>query len=177
MKIVLSVALAMFLVGCSSDESQSSKKEAAQTKSVVQTSAPKAEVKAEAVQKQEPVIQEVKKEVKKVAKEVQAKVEEAPPVQIPMKVEKVKEAKRIVASNNGKAIFQACSACHGQKAEKKALGRSQIIQGWAASKIEKALHGYKDGSYGGAMKGVMQAQASKLSDTDIKAVADYISKL
>jgi len=43
--------------------------------------------------------------------------------------------------------------------------------------VTDALNGYKDGSYGGAMKSVMKGQASKLSDEDIKIVSDYISKL
>ena len=78
---------------------------------------------------------------------------------------------------NGKEVFTKCAGCHGAKAEKKALGKSQVIAGWPADKIEKALHGYKDGSYGGAMKGLMQGQVKNLSDAEIKAVAEYISKL
>jgi cytochrome c553 len=35
---------------------------------------------------------------------------------------------------------------------------------------------YKDGSYGGAMKGLMKGQVAKLSDADIKALADYMGK-
>ena len=52
-----------------------------------------------------------------------------------------------------------------------------MIAGWDAEKVEKALHGYKDGSYGGAMKGVMKGQVAGLSDADIKALAAYISGL
>ncbi len=77
----------------------------------------------------------------------------------------------------GSEIFKACAGCHGTNGEKQALGKSQIIQGWEASKIEAALKGYKDGSYGGAMKGVMKAQAARLSDTDIKNVSQYIETL
>jgi len=42
--------------------------------------------------------------------------------------------------------------------------------------IIKALKGYKDGSYGGAMKGVMKGQVAKLSDKDIEEIAEKISK-
>ena len=42
---------------------------------------------------------------------------------------------------------------------------------------ETALKGYKDGSYGGAMKGVMKGQVVSMSDEDIASVAAYISTL
>lgn len=74
------------------------------------------------------------------------------------------------------ANWAACASCHGASAEKAALGKSQIIKGWDAAKVEAALKGYKDGSYGGAMKGVMKGQAMRLSDTDIADLAQQISK-
>jgi cytochrome c553 len=52
-----------------------------------------------------------------------------------------------------------------------------VIQGWSQEKILAALHGYKDGTYGGAMKGIMKGQALKLDDAQMKALAQYISKL
>lgn len=78
---------------------------------------------------------------------------------------------------DGAALFKKCIVCHGPKAEKKALNKSHIIQGWAVDKIEAALHGYKDGSYGGVLKGTMKGQVAKLSDDDIKALATYINGL
>jgi len=83
----------------------------------------------------------------------------------------------VVASVDAKAVFAKCTACHGQHAEKKALNKSQIIRGWSSEKIVSALNGYKDGTYGGSMKGVMKAQVSKLTDAEVKAVAKYISTL
>lgn len=74
------------------------------------------------------------------------------------------------------ANYAPCAACHGASGEKAALGKSQIIKGWPADKIEAALHGYKDGSYGGPMKGVMKGQVAKLSEADIKDLAAQISK-
>ncbi len=86
-------------------------------------------------------------------------------------------SKKETVDNKAKEIFTVCAGCHGQKAQNKALGVSKVIAGWSAEKIEDALNGYKNGTYGGAMKSVMQAQASKLSSDDIKAVAKYISQL
>ncbi|WP_458700666.1 c-type cytochrome [Sulfurospirillum sp. 1307] len=80
-------------------------------------------------------------------------------------------------ANDGASLYKKCSACHGAKAEKKALNKSHVIQGWDKEKIVSALKGYKDGSYGGAMKGLMKGQVSSYSDEDIQKVAEYISKL
>jgi cytochrome c553 len=38
------------------------------------------------------------------------------------------------------------------------------------------MKGYKDGSYGGAMKGLMKGQVAALSDADIEAIAQKIGK-
>jgi type VI secretion system protein VasI len=77
----------------------------------------------------------------------------------------------------GKLIYHKCSACHGTNAEKKALGESSIIAGWDENKIKNALLGYKSGTYGGAMKGVMKGQVATLNSTDIDALAKYIHGL
>lgn len=78
---------------------------------------------------------------------------------------------------DGKALFGACAGCHGLNAEKQALGKSQIIKGWDEQKTIDALNGYKDGSYGGAMKGIMKGQVVTKSPEEIKALASFISNL
>ena len=70
----------------------------------------------------------------------------------------------------------ACAGCHGANFEKAALGKSKIVKDMTKADIETALKGYKDGSYGGAMKGVMAPNAKKLSDEDIKAIAEKFGK-
>jgi cytochrome c-type protein NapB len=75
---------------------------------------------------------------------------------------------------DGAALFKKCAGCHGAKGEKKALGKSKVISGCAAADTEKALNGYKDGSYGGAMKGLMKGQVASLSDADMDAMATSI---
>jgi len=76
------------------------------------------------------------------------------------------------------AIYAAstagCKSCHGQNFEKKALGKSKIVKDMSKDEIVKALKGYKDGSYGGAMKGMMAGQVKSLSDADIEAIAAEI---
>ena len=78
----------------------------------------------------------------------------------------------------GKAAYAKCVSCHGAKAEKKALGKSDVIAGWDAAKTLEILKAYKNGTHKGkGMEGVMKGQVAALSDEDMKALADYIATL
>ena len=68
----------------------------------------------------------------------------------------------------------ACTGCHGKQFEKKAMGASKVVKDMSHEAIVAALKGYKDGTYGGAMKGMMVGQVKNLSDADMKAIADAI---
>ncbi len=70
----------------------------------------------------------------------------------------------------------ACAGCHGANFEKKALGKSKVVKDMTKDEIVKSLKGYKDGSYGGAMKGMMKGQVAKLSDADIEEIATKVGK-
>ena len=77
---------------------------------------------------------------------------------------------------DGGALYKKCAGCHGQTGEKVALGKSKVIKDMSKADIVVAMKGYKDGTYGGAMKGLMKGQVTKLSDADIQAIADIIGK-
>ena len=76
------------------------------------------------------------------------------------------------AAVNGKA----CAACHGANFEKHAMGKSKIVSEMTHADIATALKGYKAGTYGGPMKGVMKGQVSRYSDADLEAFAQTIGK-
>jgi len=79
---------------------------------------------------------------------------------------------------DGAALYKKCAGCHGAKGEKKALGKSAPIAGWDKEKLVEALKGYKAGTrnvYG--MGALMKGQVANLSDEEIEALAEYISKL
>ncbi|MDR0761907.1 MAG: c-type cytochrome [Campylobacteraceae bacterium] len=80
-------------------------------------------------------------------------------------------------SDKGKKLFMTCIPCHGTKAEKSAVNKSQIINKWSREQILKALKGYKDGTYGGAFKAQMVPTAKRLSDSDMEELAAYIVNL
>jgi len=77
---------------------------------------------------------------------------------------------------DGATIYNKCAGCHGKMGEKKALGKSKVINEMSKEDLISALNGYKDGSYGGPMKGLMKGQVAKLSNEDIEAIALHIVK-
>jgi len=168
MKIVLSTVVALFLLGCGESKSTSHE--------VKNELTPKSEV----VEKVAVVEEKVAPKEEKV---VVAEEKIAPTETKEVIVKEVVPEAQAIASNtetnnvDGAKLFVACAGCHGANGEKKALGKSKVITGWEASKVVTALKGYKDGTYGGAMKAVMKGQASKLSDAEIDALAKYISTL
>lgn len=143
MKIILSIMIAMFILGCSQDAAKEEKTEVTKETATVE----KAPVAKEAV----------------ITEKVQA-VKEAV-------VEKVAEV-----TPSGALLYSKCAGCHGKNGEKAALGKSAVIANWSVSQVQDALNGYKDGSYGGAMKGMMVGQVKNLSEADITAIAEHIAK-
>ena len=84
----------------------------------------------------------------------------------------------VVANVDGGALYgQKCASCHGAKAEKAALNKSQVIAQFSEIQIKEALKGYQSGTYGKEMKALMQGQAKALDDAQIDALAKHISTL
>lgn len=67
-----------------------------------------------------------------------------------------------------------CKGCHGTNFEKKAMNVSKIVKDMTKEEIVTALKGFKAGTYGGAMKAVMQGQVAKFDDAKIEAIATEI---
>ena len=72
---------------------------------------------------------------------------------------------------DGSALYKKCAGCHGMAGEKAALGKSKVIKDMSEADLNTAMNGYKDGSYGGPMKG----QVAKLSKDDIASLSQYIA--
>jgi cytochrome c553 len=146
------LAAALLLVGCCSNDEKETKKPAQEKSEAPKPEAPKAAPAATP----------------------------AAAVETPAEPEPAAAAAPVAAAPviNGAMLFKTkCASCHGQKAEKVALKKSQVIAGWDAAKLSEALHGYKSGTYGGDMKGMMQGQVRALSDEEIDALSNYISGL
>jgi len=67
----------------------------------------------------------------------------------------------------------SCVGCHGSKFEKVAMGKSKVVKDMSLEDIQVALKGYKDGTYGGSMKGLMKGFIKNVSDTDTLAKEVY----
>ena len=72
------------------------------------------------------------------------------------------------------ASTAACAGCHGQHFEKVAMGKSKVVKDMSEADILISLKGYKAGTYGGAMKGLMKGQVANLSDADMASMAKSI---
>jgi cytochrome c553 len=81
----------------------------------------------------------------------------------------------LAASLFANETYKKCAGCHGANGEKVALGKSKVIKDMSKQEFIDAMHGYKNGTYGGPMKGLMKGQAAPLSDADIIEMAEFIT--
>lgn len=80
-----------------------------------------------------------------------------------------------LVATDGEAVYKSkCASCHGDRASKSALNKSQVIAGWDGQRIIQSIADYKEGK-GGPMKGIMKPIATGLNDDDVKAVAKTIA--
>ncbi len=75
-------------------------------------------------------------------------------------------------------IFERCIACHGQNAEKHALGKSDILASYSSLQIKDALESYRAGTRDKhGMGALMKAQVIDFSGFEIRILSVYISEL
>lgn len=160
----LSILILIVFIACSD------KKEEKEISSV------QTQEKSKAIENKKTIVTEVIVETKKEVNEIiEVKKEELAKVIEVKKEAVIDKMKNVTASINAKKLYAACSSCHGLKAEKAALSKSEVINTWSEEKIYLALMGYKDGSYGRMMKGLMQGQVKNLNKEEIRALSLYIS--
>lgn len=163
MKSFISAVCALFIFGCSNDstpvENTSTAPAVLETNTTI-TEAPAAS--ETAVEQSTPSEQTAPAPAAAVVPKPEAAAPKAP----------------TVANIDGGALYsQKCASCHGSKAEKSALNKSQIIAQFSETQVKEALKGYQAGTYGKEMKTLMQGQAKALSDTQIDALAKHIAGL
>lgn len=82
------------------------------------------------------------------------------------------------ASSAANLYSSKCASCHGTKGEKKALGKSDVINKMSVAKLTTLLKGYKTGKENlHGMGALMKGQVANLSDSEIKNLATYIHSL
>ena len=81
----------------------------------------------------------------------------------------------IVLASDGASLYKNCIACHGDKGQKAALGKSKVINTMTHKEFVAALTGYQNDTYGASMKALMKSKVAKLNAEDINALAEYIT--
>ncbi len=120
--------------------------------------------------KAEEVVEEVKKRASEIAESVK---EEAAAVSAVASENLAKPQE-----NGAETLYKSkCAGCHGAKGEKRALGKSGVIGGQSKEELLQKMNGYKEGTFGGAMKSIMAGQVNSLSREQMEELSEYISKL
>lgn len=83
---------------------------------------------------------------------------------------------KIVAVGDGKRMEPACSSCHGGSGQGEKVDTPRL-SGQKAGYLENTLLDYKDGKRANDVYSRMRLIASKLTEKEIKQLAEYYSKL
>jgi cytochrome c553 len=185
-RIALSMAVAAMVMmsGCGEKKSDSTQHETVQTSAGVESEAA-APVARPVEKKTAPVSSAPHPVEENVTAAKEKAAEKMETISESVKEEARKEATGAVepkaagaeVKTDAAALFAKCVGCHGPKGEKHALGKSNIIAGQSKEDLVKKMEGYKNGTYGGPMKGIMAGQVRSLTSGQIDALADYIAKL
>lgn len=62
-----------------------------------------------------------------------------------------------------------CKVCHGVNFELKALGKSKIVKDMTKQDVSNALIGYKNGTYGSHMRGIMIGKVHRYNESELKS--------
>jgi cytochrome c553 len=186
------VTASLLLIGCGEDKSAETKSEpakieahaSAQSETVADKAAKAVEATkaaaSAAVEKTAEVAKEAQKAVSEHAKKAVDATKEAASAVAEKTAEVAKEAKNAVknATTSAPASYAKCAGCHGKDGKMKALGKSAIIAGQSKDDLIKKIGEYKAGTRNvSGMGSLMKGQVAGLKDSDIEAIATYLSSL
>ena len=89
----------------------------------------------------------------------------------------VAAGEKVYRTGSAKDATAACIACHGPTGAGNPAAKYPRLAGQHATYIEKALKDFRSGTRANDLNGMMRGVASKLSDDEIKAVAQYVQGL
>lgn len=78
---------------------------------------------------------------------------------------------------SGEEVYTVCAACHGGNGRDTMMPNYPKIGGQNRDYLVSALKAYRDGRRQGTFAELMRQTAAGLSDAEIEAVADYVSRL
>ena len=91
--------------------------------------------------------------------------------------DQVAEGEKLYRAGNAVSGVSACSACHGPAGSGNPLSNFPSLSGQGAEYVAKALKDFRSGTRNNDAAGMMQDVASRLTDAEIDAVAQYVQGL
>ena len=84
-----------------------------------------------------------------------------------------------IAAMDGAALYKdkTCNACHGPKGDKPLMPNYPKVAGQNAAYIEAQMKDIKSGARNNGQSAAMKGVMHLVNDEEIKALADYLSKL
>jgi len=84
-----------------------------------------------------------------------------------------------IAAMDGAALYKdkTCNACHGPKGDKPLMPNYPKVAGQNAAYIEAQMKDIKSGARNNGQTAAMKGVMHLVNDEEIKALADYLSKL
>jgi cytochrome c len=83
------------------------------------------------------------------------------------------------ADEEGEALYHAsgCAGCHGANGEKATMPGSSKLAGQDKTRLLQVMKDIRDGRRTEGMSSVMQPGLQELSEADLEAVADWLSRM
>lgn len=91
--------------------------------------------------------------------------------------DKVAAGEKLYRAGNATSGVSACTACHGPTGSGNPLANFPGLSGQGAAYVVKALKDFRSGTRNNDAAGMMQDVASRLTDAEIDAVAQYVQGL
>jgi cytochrome c len=84
-----------------------------------------------------------------------------------------------IAAMDGAALYKdkTCNACHGPKGDKPLMPNYPKVAGQNAAYIEAQMKDIKSGARNNGQTAAMKGVMHLVNDEEIKAIAEYLSKL
>ena len=84
-----------------------------------------------------------------------------------------------IAALDGAALYKdkTCNACHGPKGDKPLMPNYPKVAGQNAAYMEQQMKDIKSGTRANGQSAAMKGVMHLVNDEEIKAIADYLSKL
>ncbi|MGB1310439.1 MAG: c-type cytochrome [Leucothrix sp.] len=85
----------------------------------------------------------------------------------------------VLAEDDGKALYASklCMTCHGDEGKKPIIPSYPKLNGQNKEYLVAQIQMIKDGTRGGGGTAAMKAMVTSLTDAEIEAISDYLSKV